>query len=344
MCRVKTMLTSLAMIAVAAPMVAKAQSPDEASDRFSETMAEARTRAAPHKGYSPPRTPSGRPDFQEVVWATNFLPVLEASPTMTTLVVSEEVAASIKEFAVASFFASADPNAFLDPEGPELVGDSDGLPIVRGERRTRAVVIPADGVLPYHPEARAELDATDPQEHPYANPEERPGGERCLGEAGIAPAASTLGLNHLQFVQTETHVVIHIEYGDVPRIIPFAATHRPEALRPRIGDSIARWDGDTLVIETIGLPASARVRNFPKFIVSSKARVVERITRIAGNELLYQYSVIDPDIYAAPWLAEHSLFASGTRMYPSSCHEENYSLPNILQGARMRELRARIDG
>jgi hypothetical protein len=47
--------------------------------------------------------------------------------------------------------------------------------------------------------------------------------------------------------------------------------------------------------------------------------------------------VVDPAVYTAPWLAEYSLSPADERMFEFACHEGNYSLPWILQGARERE-------
>ena len=70
------------------------------------------------------------------------------------------------------------------------------------------------------------------------------------------------------------------------------------------------------------------------------AKVIERFTRLSKDELLYQFTVEDPKVYTAPWLAEYSFHASNTGMFPSPCHEHNYSLPNILLGQRMADLKA----
>nr|HPI50336.1 hypothetical protein [Hyphomonadaceae bacterium] len=75
------------------------------------------------------------------------------------------------------------------------------------------------------------------------------------------------------------------------------------------------------------------------FLVNADAKVIERFTRLAKDELLYQFTVEDPKAYTTPWLAEYSYHASTTGMFPSPCHEHNYSLPNILLGKRMADLR-----
>jgi hypothetical protein len=128
--------------------------------------------------------------------------------------------------------------------------------------------------------------------------------------------------------------------GDEVRIVPFAASHKPKAHWSRwMGDSFARWDGDTLVIETVGLPKEMRIRGFSKIVVNPDARVIERFTRLSKDELLYQWTVEDPNVYTAPWLAEFSFYRATTGMFPSPCHEHNYSLPYILQGARVADAR-----
>jgi hypothetical protein len=58
------------------------------------------------------------------------------------------------------------------------------------------------------------------------------------------------------------------------------------------------------------------------------------------DELLYQFTVIDPKVYTEPWLGEFSIYPLDGALYEHACHEGNYSLPNILRGARIAEERA----
>src|SRR6185436_1440247 len=104
---------------------------------------------------------------------------------------------------------------------------------------------------------------------------------------------------------------------------------------------IGHFEGETLVIETVGLPDADRVHIGPVLIVPGEATVIERLTPISDKELLYQFTIVDPKVYAAPWLGEFSWFRTNKRMYESACHEGNYSLPNILAGARHEEALAR---
>ena len=131
--------------------------------------------------------------------------------------------------------------------------------------------------------------------------------------------------------------MIHAEYGDDGRIVPLTKTHAPRVTWSRMGDSIGHWEGDTLVIETVGQPDADRVHIAPTLIVPGDATVIERLTPISDRELLYQFTVVDPKTYAAPWLGEFSWFRTDKLMYEHACHEGNYSLPNILAGARHEE-------
>lgn len=285
--------------------------------------------------YRAPRTSFGHPSL-EGNWTHNFIIMLEATGKTPPPLVLPEAAAE----AMAAQLAAGIADSFdrqLDPEVPELMRAADGLPIVQGERRTRALVEPADGRLPYTPDARRESGRYG--NAPYDNPEQRPNWERCVTSLGLPPVTGvgTTSANPRMILQTPTHVVIHTEYGNEARIIPFTDTHKPKPLRDLLGDSIARWEGETLVIETIDPPESDRIRAFANLVVPSDSRITERFTRMSEDELLYQYTVENPAIYTAPWQAEYSLYRTDQRMFEHACHEGNLSLPNILMGARRAE-------
>ena len=88
---------------------------------------------------------------------------------------------------------------------------------------------------------------------------------------------------------------------------------------------------------TRNLPARDALRPFPTLLVNAGAKVIERYTRVADKVLLYQYTVVDPAIYTGPWLAEYAMARSDRPLYEFACHEGNYSLPNILAGARLKD-------
>jgi len=226
---------------------------------------------------------------------------------------------------------------FLDPEVPLLMDHNDGLPIVRGQRRTRAVVRPADGRLPYTPAVRKEAESPPAEGPPLDNPENLQNSERCLVGQGQPPLASFTLDNQIQIVRTKDAVVILEEYGDDLRIIPLKGGHGPAVLTSRLGDSVGHFEGKTLVIETIGMPDADRYRLAPTLIVPGASKVIERLTPISDKELLYQFTVVDPAAFTAPWLGEFSWFRTDLPMYEHACHEGNYSMANELSGARHDE-------
>ena len=294
-------------------------------------------------GYKAPRNALGQPDLQGV-WNTHFLLPMEARPDMPSLTLPEPEAKAFarklnEEGAKLAIFAQ-------DPEVAEIRGDPSrsDLAIVRGQRRTRQVVEPADGMLPLTKSARRQLGfieqaARTQSEPPFPTdgPEVRPNWERCVVGEGQPPIVMTGDINPRQIVQTRDAVVILTEYGPDLRIIPFTDKHGPLLQASAMGDAIAHWEGDTLVIETVGMPAKDSLRAFPFLFVPASAKVIERYTRVSKTELLYQYTVIDPAIYTGPWLAEYSLYATPKPIFEFACHEGNYSLPNILAGARAAE-------
>lgn len=295
--------------------------------------------------YRAPRTAYGQPDLQGV-WNTNFVLPLEAaaSGALPLVVPEAEARAYAQQLAVGIRSLKA---LEQDPEVAELShkGEAAGLGKVRGERRTRQLVQPVDGRLPVTPRARGMISMVErglrfSTEAPFPTdgPEQRPNWERCVVGQGQPPIGIVTDINPRQILQTRDAVVILSEYGPDLRVIPFATQHTGDiAQASALGDSIARWEGETLVIETKGLPARDALRPVPTFLVPASATVVERYTRVADRALLYQYTVVDASVYTAPWLAEYEIALSDKPLYEFACHEGNYSLPNILAGARQQD-------
>ena len=93
---------------------------------------------------------------------------------------------------------------------------------------------------------------------------------------------------------------------------------------------MARWEGETLVVETVNIhPTQERAGAYP---ISDKGKVTERFTRVADDQLRYEFTVDDPKYYAGPWSGEIPLRRSKETIYEYACHEGNYALPGILRG------------
>lgn len=251
-----------------------------------------------------------------------------------------------------------DPNAPAPPKGSSDFGvkgynsfwlaTGDSLARVKGTYRTSNIVDPPNGQIPVNPNRpRSSRPAGGnfiTGAGLYDGPEYLGIAERCLlgfsGNAG--PGMFTpIYNNNYQFVLTPGYLVIHVEMVHEARIIPIYANaaearahHRPDAVKPWMGDSVGWWEGDTLVAESINLhPIQAEQGQIR---LSSKGRITERFQRWADDEIFYSFTVEDLENYTQPWTVENS-FRPQSRVYEYACHEGNYAMPGILIGARKAE-------
>jgi hypothetical protein len=170
----------------------------------------------------------------------------------------------------------------------------------------------------------------------YNDPEQRPLGERCLvgfSSTSGPPILPTYFYNNLhQIVQTPAQIMILTEMVHDARVIRMNDKHLPSNIRKWLGDSIGRWEGDTLVVDTTNFTTKTRFRGS-----SENLHVVERFTRLDAKTLRYQFTIEDPTTWDRPWTGEYAWPATAERLYEYACHEGNYALGNILRGARLKE-------
>ena len=103
-----------------------------------------------------------------------------------------------------------------------------------------------------------------------------------------------------------------------------------------MGDSIAHWDGDTLVIHTEKIRGE---QSFPPILSSERTEIVERLSLAKDNIILYEYTVTDSALYTQPFTAQIPFvrMPAGQALYEYACHEGNYSFAGTLRGARVEE-------
>jgi hypothetical protein len=297
--------------------------------------------SAQARPYQPPRTPSGRPDLQGT-WSNASFTRLERPKQLHSLVVPADQAAAF-ERTFASDFAS-DTSDGVGGRQSETWELGSSLARVKGQIRSSWIVDPLDGRLPYSPAGRALLDAAQKRINSFDDPEDRSYSDRCLlGSRSVAgpPMLNANYNSHYQIVQTKDAIVIVAEMVHDARIVSLTRkTHLPPQMRPWMGDSIGRWEGDTLVVETTNFNPGQSMTAQTLLYISPAAKVTERFTRVAADQILYQFTVEDPAVYTQTWRGEEVLTASNEPVYEYSCHEGNYSLFAILNGARVQERRA----
>jgi hypothetical protein len=171
-------------------------------------------------------------------------------------------------------------------------------------------------------------------EGPFDGPESLAPSERCLISFGATvPNIPSLYNNYKRVVQTDTHVMILQEMVHDARIIRIDSEHGPESNRKWMGDSIAYWDGDVLVVET---------KNFKRVNglvgADENLSVIERFSRKEDGNLLYDFTVNDPTAWETSWSGKYEWQSKPeSKVYEYACHEGNYAMGNILRGARLLE-------
>jgi hypothetical protein len=224
---------------------------------------------------------------------------------------------------------------------------------VAGNRRSSLITDPPDGKIPaLAPEAQKRFDDLAAARKGIETDTPRPGAwledvslsVRCIvGFNSGPPMYPAAYNNNVQLVQTPDHVMIYNEMGPSYRIVPLRGRpHQPQHMRPWLGDSIGRWDGNTLVVDTTNFKretAFGRYAGAYERLGGSGPNIhlIERFTRPDADTLLYEARLEDPTTWVRPWAYQLPMKASGEPIYEYACHEANYSLGTILEGARRRD-------
>ena len=316
-----------------------------------------------------PRTPGGKPDFSGNYDISTLTPI-ERSPQLgDRLHLTEKEAERIRSQEAARIdlsYQASDPDRKAPTAGASVGGynyffmDRGTSAVkVNGLYRTSLLVDPPNGRYPPLTErGKARREGVygfflqnagkawwrDREVGPYDDPESLSIADRCIFSLeGTIPIYPKFYNNLKTVTQTETHLMILIEWMHYARIIPIspsreAARHAPPGYRSRAGDSVAWWEGDTLVIETTNF----QEENWMTFALygdpspPADQRVVERFSFQHADTLLYRFTVDNGD-WEAPYTGEYTWPATEDKLYEYACHEGNYSLGNTLRGARLEE-------
>jgi hypothetical protein len=317
-----------------------------ASQAYVTLSAQASRAPAQTKPWTVPRLPDGRPDLQGT-WENNNATPLERPQVLAGKpLLSDEEVATLKARAARLFDGGGDA-AFNDEyflavlAGGDRFTSSDGntgdynqfwLPERVWDRRTSLITDPSDGrIPPLTPEAtqreavRSRVVGLTLAE----GPESRILSERCI-TFGI-PDPRPAYMSVYQILQTATHAVIVMEKIHDARVVPL--DERPRTgIRQYLGEPRGRWEGDTLVVETINFSKKSYFRG-----AAENLRLTERFTRVGPDTIHYEFTVDDPSTWVRPWTAMIPLKRMTASLYEFACHEGNLGLAAILSGARAEE-------
>ncbi|MGZ3375472.1 MAG: hypothetical protein ACXU8S_02640 [Phenylobacterium sp.] len=308
--------------------------------------------AAVAKGYKAPRDAWGHPDLAGV-WSPATITRLERDPKLGDRLVLTEAEAAAAEGVTAKSNAKAalptDQKLKVDDVDCGVQGFSGvacgynnfwvdpGTKIMRvaGEPRASIVVTPKNGRMTLTPAAQATIRAQQTQSGNFDGPERRPLAERCLvafGSSSGPPMLPVLYNNHYAIVPGKDLVAVEVEMVHDTRLLRVGGAHEPANVRKWMGDSVAHWEGETLVVDTVNFRPDQTFRG-----ASANMHVSERFTRISPVQILYQFRVEDPATFAEPVEGEVAWNLTKDKIYEYACHEGNYALPGILAGARNAE-------
>lgn len=297
--------------------------------------------------YQVPRLPDGAPDLQGNWTNASATPFERPRELGMRRGFTVEEAKAIRERELARVAADAkpsDPNAKQEAGALPPVGNYNlfwterGMDayLIDGEYRTSIIIDPPDGRMP--PRKQAMQAPRRPRAEGMADgPEQRSLGERCILSfgAGIGPVQMpTMYNSNLAIYQSPGYVVILSEMVHDARIVRIGGQHAPSSIKTWLGDSVGRWEGDTLVIETKNFRPEQNFRGF-----SDNMTVTERIRRVSKDKIVYRFTINDPDVYDAPITGEMAWDAYPYELFEYACHEGNYGLPGILLGEREAEKR-----
>jgi len=170
------------------------------------------------------------------------------------------------------------------------------------------------GELPFTPAGLADWTTHDDGKGDYTG--------SCL------PFGMTRSINSpdpLQIMQSDKYVGLLFEQNSWFHIVKMDRDH-PKNLEPTwFGDSVGRWDGDTLVIDTIGFNDWTRLDTIghPH---SDAMHLIQTFLRTDAGHMAYTITVDDPKAYTRPWKNERTFTLMNTEIMEYSCEENNKDL------------------
>jgi len=316
-----------------------------------------------------PRTPNGKPDFSGNYDISSLTPVQRSPGLGERLTLTEAEAEEIRLREARNIETRAlasDPDRAAPPVGGSVGGYNyffmdRGTSAVRvdGKYRTSLLVDPPNGRFPpltERGEARRNglygfsKRNTGPawwrnrEVGPYDGPESLSIADRCIFSLEATIPIYPKNYNNIKtIVQTDTHLMILIEWMHYARVIPISpskeeARHLPAGIRSRAGDSVAWWEGDTLVVDTTNFLEEkwGATTLFGEPSPPADQHVVERFSFQDKDTLLYQFTLTSGD-WETPYGGEYTWPATTDKLFEFACHEGNYATGNTLRGARLEE-------
>jgi len=165
--------------------------------------------------------------------------------------------------------------------------------------------------------------------------------DRCLSNNGgeLPEFGSDFGGDFRRIVQTPGGVTMYYDIGQgqgFQRNIGMNRPHLPAVFRQWQGDSVAHWEGNTLVIDVTNFSPKMDFRGSRENL-----HLVERWTRTGPKTIDFKITIDDPTVWTKPWTVEQTFIKQSDQenkiYYEPRCYEGNFALPAMLLGARAQE-------
>lgn len=172
--------------------------------------------------------------------------------------------------------------------------------------------------VPFQPWARALYDARQLHElEPHA---------RCKASGLSRQFLTPYGVELLEIPELEVLYIFDIGGPHTFRTVYMDGRSHPEDLKPtNYGHSVGWWEGDTLVIDSVGFNEDFWLerRGLPH---TEQLHTIERLTRVNSAIIEYEITVDDPGAYSGPWTGWFNLqWEEGTELFEYVCQQANYA-------------------
>jgi hypothetical protein len=298
--------------------------------------------AQTNKAWTPPKTPWGDPDLQGQWPAVANIPMQRPASFGTRAFLTDEELAQRERQAQRQ--QESDNEIFAKGGEVTINPPSYWQERQKPNRQASLVVDPPDGrIPPMTPAAQKFVQSVrgglGPGQH---FPDKVDSWEdfdiysRCITRGLVSSMLPTIYNFGNQIVQSPGYVVIRNEMIHEARVIPInAGRHAGSKLRTYMGDSRGHWEGNTLVVETTNFNDQTGAAGG---FFSDAARLTERFTRTAQDELSYDLTIDDPKTWTKSWTIHMPYkLDPGYTIYEYACHEGNYMMLDSLEAARQLE-------
>jgi hypothetical protein len=308
--------------------------------------------------YQPKKTPWGDPDLRGV-WPVNDVAEM---PVSRPAQYGNRFFKTDEEVAAEQARVQQLETAYQKEEQEETIGSGHWIEYLAGSRRTSMITDPVSGQLPdMTPQADALYRAGRSSWTPNTRFDwvtDFDAWDRCVSRGFPASMLPFRYNNGIRIFQAPGYVVIHLEMlGE--RIIPIGrADHWPKSVEAWLGNSVGRWEGNTLVIETTNLksgdsatrdmygrngsPLNMATRGVPAWNTiptSAQAKVTERLTMVGPDTITYEMTYSDAEVFTAPWTLRYDWTRDESyEFFEYACHEGNVQVRNYITASRAGRL------